>query len=105
MGTLSKMLSFKVVTILSMLFTLASLMPGKKYLVEIDSDELTPEDEIFESYYDSFDPCRKSSNKQMIPQPRIGRKKRSITLDPCRRCFQQKSSNKQMIPQPRIGRK
>ena len=41
------MLSFKVVTILSMLFTLASLMPGKKYLVEIDSEELIPEDEVY----------------------------------------------------------
>ena len=34
--TLYKMLSIRVVTILSTLFTLASLMPGKKYLVETD---------------------------------------------------------------------
>ena len=34
--TLYIMLSFRVVTILSMLFALASLMPGQKYLVETD---------------------------------------------------------------------
>ena len=34
--THSEMLSFRVVTILSMLFTFANLMPGKKYLIETD---------------------------------------------------------------------
>ena len=34
--TLYIMLSFRVVTILSMLFALASLKPGQKYLVETD---------------------------------------------------------------------
>ena len=36
--THSEMLSFRVVTILSMLFTFANLMTGKKYLIETDDD-------------------------------------------------------------------
>ena len=59
------MLSFKVVTILSMLFTLASLMPGKKYLVEIDSDELIPEDEAYYEDVIMNKALNKSFNKSL----------------------------------------
>ena len=33
------MMSLRVVIIISMLFTLASLMPGKKYLVETEDED------------------------------------------------------------------
>jgi len=47
--TLCKMLSYRVVTILSLLFTFASLMPGKQFLIE--TDDATEDDEFDESAY------------------------------------------------------
>merc|ERR1719291_498177 len=53
------MLSFRVVTILSTLFALASLMPGKKFLVETDDADGATDpdyhtDPDFESYLDEL---------------------------------------------------
>merc|ERR1719291_227420 len=104
------MLSFRVVTILSMLFALASLMPGKKFLVETDDADAAA-DPDFESYIDEL--MKEYDPEYDIPKraPRRGLNKGQPRCGTCNNPGGNPNTprphvpNQQHgIPQPRIGR-
>merc|ERR1719291_506931 len=110
------MLSFRVVTILSTLFALASFMPGKKFLVETDdADGATDPDHHtdpdFESYIEELYKEYNAENDIPKRAPRRGLNKGQPRCGTCNNpggnpnTPRPRVPNQQHgIPQPRIGR-